>query len=100
MNLKHVKLYRSITINGLARESISNDIVHELRFLLHINMAMFKDKRNLPVLIPVTNIEHMILENQDFEELDKAFNGLINEQVIATEVEPIEISKKQKRKLN
>lgn len=78
MKLKHVKLYRPVTINGLARESVYEDSVKELRFAIHMNMVVLKDRREVPILVPLTNVEHMIPNESDFNRLDKAFTDAMS----------------------
>jgi hypothetical protein len=106
MKLKHVKLYRPVTINGLARESVYLDSVTELRYLVHLNMIICKDKRNVPILVPLTNVEHMIPDEADFNKLDKAFteamgwDGVYHVECgteVASEVSVIEAPKKKRR---
>jgi hypothetical protein len=68
VKLKFVKLYRAITINGTARESITADAFIDLTFIHELNMIELIDKRKIYILIPITNIEHFMPVEKDYVE--------------------------------
>lgn len=65
MKIKKLKLYRPVTMLGSQRETISSEIASDIRL---VNRTVWvKDNKGIVIVIPLTNIEHMVPEKEEID---------------------------------